>query len=301
MTTVVNKLLAASAGAVALCAAAVAPASAGTWTQPGATDGAPIGALPPPGLYFVGNVNWGQGSPNPTTAVGVGVQAFVWNPGWTFLGASYAMSAAMIEVEAGVHGTGAAGSAYTRGVYNPNITPISLSWNLGNGFFLGVYESIYLPLTEPFNVAVPYTTSGADFESRIGLSYVTSEWIASANVYGGVTTTGADGTRTPDYLNVDLTLLKEFGKWRLGPVAYGSWDLQTTSQNVGVGKGVALGVGGVVGYNFGPVDFSVMLTHQVDTHGDTNYGKDDTRAWATIVIPIWNPTAPAPKPLVAKY
>jgi hypothetical protein len=296
MKTVVNGLFVAGLSAAAFCAAAL-PAAAAPWTQAGASEGVPAGALPPPGFYFVGAANWGNSDANST---GVAVQDFIWVPGWNFLGASYAAGVTAIEVEVGTHNTN-----YIRGVYNPEINPITLSWNLGNGFFASFGEFIYLPMNSEITFSSPGATSGASFEQHAALSYVTSEWIASVNVNAGITTADAIGNKQPDYLNVDLTLLKEFGKWRLGPVAYGSFDLQTTSANNpafgGAGRGVALGVGGLVGYNFGPVDFSVMLTHQVDTHGDTSYGRDDTRVWTTITIPIWNPTAPAPKPLVAKY
>ena len=35
------------------------------------------------------------------------------------------------------------------------------------------------------------------------------------------------GAFYPDFLNLDLTATKKFGKWELGPVAFGSTDLPT--------------------------------------------------------------------------
>jgi hypothetical protein len=42
-----------------------------------------------------------------------------------------------------------------------------------------------------------------------------------------------------DYLDVDLTLLHKFGKWRLGPVGYAEWAPQTIPTNAAVGKAFA--------------------------------------------------------------
>jgi hypothetical protein len=256
----------------------------------------PAGAFPEPGLYFIGSANFGGSNTGNDKYSGVAVQGFNWVPGWTFLGATYAAGAYAIESEFGF-----GNASHFADVYNPEINPISLSWNLGNNFYASVGEFIYLPINTNQTFSSPGATSGWAFEQHAAISYVTNEWIASANVSVGITTADAIGVRQPDYLNLDLTLLKEFGKWRFGPIAYGSWDLETTAANAVTGRAIALGVGGLVGYNFGPVDLSLRATHQVDGHGDIGYGKDDTRLWATIVIPIWNPTAPAPRPLVAKY
>ena len=295
MKSAANKLLAVSLAAGALSAAAL-PATAASWTQPGATMGVPAGIVPPAGLYFVGDVNWGAGNASPSVSSGVAVQSFIWVPGWSFLGASYAAAVTVLEPEIGVHNKN-----YIRGVFNPEITPITLSWNLGNGVFVSVGSAVYLPLNTEVTFSTPGVTSGAAFEQHFALSYVANDWIASVNTLTGITTPDAVGVRQPDYLNVDLTLLHKFGKWRLGPVGYAEWDLQTTPANAAVGKAFALGVGGQVAYDFGPVDLALTVTHQVDTHGDAFYGIGDTRVWATLVIPIWNPTPPAPKALVAKY
>jgi hypothetical protein len=295
MRSAATKLFAVSLAAGALGATAL-PAVAASWTQPGATMGVPAGLAPPPGLYFIGNVNYGVGSASPTVSSGTAVESFLWVPGWRFLGASYAAAFTVLEPEVGVHNRN-----YIRGVFNPEIIPISLSWNLGNGFSASVTSGVYVPLNTDVTFSTPGVTSGAAFEQRAAVSYVANDWIASVNALGGITTPDAAGVRQPDYLNLDMTLMHKFGRWRLGPVGYAEWDLQTTPANAAVGKAFALGVGGQVAYDFGPVDLAFTVTHQVDTHGDAMYGVGDTRVWTTLVIPIWNPTPPAPKPLVAKY
>ena len=56
-------------------------------------------------------------------------------------------------------------------------------------------------------------------------------------------------------------------------------------------------VGGLVGYDFGRINVQMKLTTDVY---EKNYNGKDTRMWANVVIPLWNP-APASKPVVAKF
>jgi hypothetical protein len=276
------------------------PAAAISWTQPGATMGVPAGTVPPAGLYFANGANYGVSSVSPTEAIGVEVPAFIWSPGWNFLGASYAASVAGIFAEVGVHDAN-----YIRGPFNPVINPITLSWNLGNGLFVSVGEAIYLPIKSDVvfsSGGANPVTSGAAFEQRAAISYIGNDWIVSANAIFGITTNDVAGIKEPDYINLDATVAHTFGNWRLGVVGYGAWDIQDTPLTIANGgRGEAIGFGGLLGYNFGPVNLTLELTHQFVTEGFTNYGKEDTRAWTSIVIPIWTPTAPAPRPLVAKY
>jgi hypothetical protein len=295
MTTIANRLLAATAGAVALCVAAL-PASAAPWTQPGASMGVPAGFVPPPGLYFVGAANYGIAATD--VAAGVAVQALIWSPGWTFLGAQYAADVGLIEVEVGIHHV-----TYLRGVFNPFVRPVTLSWNLGNGFAVSVGEGIYTPFDK-----TDISNPGAAFEQHFSVSYIANDWIASINAAYTLTTGGSSiaSTKTPDTLDIDYTLAHTFGKWELGVVGYSAWDTQggfvgSGFNNSAVGKGVDVGVGALLGYNFGPVDLTLKATHEIVSHGNSQYGKDDTIVWVTLVIPIWNPTPPASKPLVAKY
>src|SRR5262249_2635309 len=132
-----HKILASVAGAAVLCASAL-PAAAASFTQPGATLGSPAGAVPPPGLYFANSANWGLASTVPaqagtgnTTAVGVEAPAFIWVPGWNFLGAQYAASVALVGVEVGIRSPGHVADVYNRNVFNPYVSPLTLSWNLG--------------------------------------------------------------------------------------------------------------------------------------------------------------------------
>ncbi|MGP0057982.1 MAG: hypothetical protein ACLPID_01645 [Beijerinckiaceae bacterium] len=312
MKTTSTKLLALGVGAAALCASAL-PAMAATYTEPGITCGAPAGFNPPPGLYFINLDSYGigqlpgAGALGPSEQVGVGVAAFAWVPGWNFLGASYAASVALVGVEVGIKGTN-----YLRSPYNPDVNPITLSWNLGNGVGISFGEHIYIPVDEQINGSnsPAGVTSAASFEQRIAISYIGNDWVLSANGIIGIVTKDSAGVQGTDYANLDLTIARTFGKWELGVVAFGAWDINggpgTTLQNMvqpnngNPGKDVQYGAGGLLGYNFGPVDLTLKLTDQFYTRGDSGFPKNDVRFWTTIVIPIWNP-APPPRPVIAKY
>jgi Putative MetA-pathway of phenol degradation len=296
---ITNNFLCLGFSAAALCAAAL-PAAGASWTQAGATTGSPAGFLPPPGLYFVGAVNYGVGKQDArdlpdgsglADASGIASQGFLWVPGWSFLGAKYAMSVTAIEIESGFHN-----SFYKRGFYNPVVSPINLSWDLGHGFGFSVGEGIYLPLT-----GTDEHNPGAGFEQHFNLSYVANDWVASINGWYTLSVADAGGFSEPDTLNIDYTLAHNFGKWQLGIVGYTSWDTTLTSANRALGKGEDIGIGGLVGYDFGPVNLQLKATHELVSHGDSQYEAEDTRVWVTLVIPVWTPTPAPTKALVAKY
>jgi hypothetical protein len=52
-------------------------------------------------------------------------------------------------------------------------------------------------------------------------------------------------------------------------------------------------VGGLIGYDFGPVKLQTYVTTDVS---QDNYGGYDTRGWTRIIIPLGNPW-PTPAPM----
>ena len=79
-------------------------------------------------------------------------------------------------------------------------------------------------------------------------------------------------------------------------MAYGSTDL--TSPIAAYQKQSQFAVGGLFGYDFGPLKLQVFATTEVY---ERNYGGRDTRGWFRMSIPIWKPAALEPKPLMTKY
>jgi hypothetical protein len=90
----------------------------------------------------------------------------------------------------------------------------------------------------------------------------------------------------PHSINVDLTATKRFGKWELGPIAYGSSDLSTPVP--GYLKQRQFAMGGLVGYWF---DRAIVQGWVSTDLYEKNYGGKDVRGWARIIIPFGNQPA----------
>ncbi len=294
----------------------------------GATIGLPLGALPPPGLYTgLETAYLGQGGIGPN---GRGNQAnglylpaiaqavpLLWVPGWNFLGASYSMAAVQafyeFQVLAGSPGGpwgGSPGAVLATGYTTANTywNPINLSWNLGGGWFVAAG----LGITGPDGTRYAGTPNPDywTFEPTLAISYLNANWNLTANFFydintasAGVCCAGAVIT-SGNALYGDFHALYKFGKWSLGPVAY--FEQQTTADS-GPGCTLASGkpsgfcanmsnfaVGGLVGYDFGPVDMQLWITDSVARSNAI----DGLDFWTRIGFRIWGPEAP--KPLVAK-
>jgi hypothetical protein len=293
----------------------------------GATIGLPLGALPPPGLYSgleTAYLGWGGVGPNGrgNQAPGLYLPAIaqavplLWVPGWNFLGASYAASVVQAFYEFQVIGnpgapwsstTPGSGINITAGGYNvANTTwnPIVLSWNLGSGWFTSVGFNFMAPDGSRYvgSTNPDYWT----FEPTFALAYLANNWVLAANFFydintksgGRVLGAGVGSTITSgNALYGDFNALYKFGKWELGPVAF--FEVQTTADSgpacpAACGNLSNVGVGGLVGYDFGPVDIQFWVTDSVARSNAI----DGLDFWTRIGFRIWGPEAP--KPLVAK-
>jgi hypothetical protein len=278
-----------AAGAVCLCL--TTSALAGSVTQPGETVGVAAGAPLPPGFYFVNTGDWGCRNTSPNdTCVGVDIPVVAWSTPWQLLGARLQFLVATPVVEVGVQN-----SNYHSGVYNPLVSG-QLAWDLGNGwgfsYLLGAY----------FGVNSPVAFDSTSLNQRFALSYTGNGWNLTANAIWGIQFDSVTNCNpafnpafsvgpcsiNPNFLNVDLTATKKFGKWEIGPVGYYSTDLN--SPLVGYQKQSQFAVGGLVGYDFGPVILQAYLTTDVY---EKNYGGHDTRFWARVIVPLGNPFATA--------
>jgi Putative MetA-pathway of phenol degradation len=129
-------------------------------------------------------------------------------------------------------------------------------------------------------------------------SYTGNDWNLTANVIYGIQLDqvtnrpqispcpapfGFNGCN-PDFINIDLTAVKKFGKWQLGPGAYGSSDL--TRPIAGYQQQTQFAAGALFGYDFGLLTLQAYATTDVVEH---NYGGRDTRGWFRMIVPLWTP------------
>jgi hypothetical protein len=285
-----------AAGTLTMCIK-VSTAIAGSVTQPGETVGIPTGAPLPEGLYFENTADWGCRNTNPTSCLGITIPIVTWSTPWTFLGARVQFWAVTPVIETGVSNT-----SYEASVFNPALFG-TLAWDLGNGFGVSYSLGAY------FDVPQPGAFSSNNLNQRVALSYTADGWNLTANVIYGIQLDsvtnrpqispcpapfGFNGCN-PDFLNVDLTATKKFGKWEFGGVAYGSADL--TSPIASYQKQTQFAIGGLFGYDFGSLALQVYATTDVVEH---NYGGRDTSGWFRMTIPLWKPEAAPQTPLITK-
>lgn len=258
-------------------------AMAGSVTQPGETVGLASGSALPPGFYFVDTTDWGtRDTPAGKVSVGVTIPVIAWSTPWKLFGARFILLAAAPAVEVGVQQPSPF-SSYTADMYNPFFGG-RLAWDLGSGwgfsYTLGAYVGVK-------------NTVGFDSSPIIqgfALSYTADGWNLTANTIYGIHKDGVTTTINPDFVNVDLTATKKFGKWEVGAVGFYSADV--SDPFAGYQRQSQFAVGGLVGYNFGPVILQSYLTRDVHQQ---NYGGFDTRVWSRIIIPLGDPLA-SPQP-----
>jgi hypothetical protein len=329
-----SKALLAAAGVIALSwspAHALEP-GASAQTKAGVLIGASAG-VPPPGIYMINQVFTYQANlagPGTAGAAGktgvhanVDIQAFLFVPGWTFLGGTYDAVIAQPFVDTSV---GAPVNAQFSGVHNTFIVPVELSWKLGtSGFQFKTGLGIYTPdgtQTGPTglgNQGAPYWT----FQPEAILSYLANGWNLSAAVYAEFNTANSTtGYTSGDILHADFTATKTIGKWTIGPVAYYEGQVSNDScssitcqatYGVGPGSVAALtnnrynvwAVGGLVAYDFGPAALSVWATQEVSakasnaaalaaTGADPSTVSQGMTVFATLSYRLWGPDEAQP-------
>ncbi len=292
-------------GAVAVAALALTSgaALAGYVTPPGERAGIDLASPLPEGVYFV-NLAGAAGSDrrfaNDSTGnaqLNFDVPVIVWSTPWSILGGKLELIAAAPVAELGIHAAPGStrASLYASGLYNPFVAA-SLNWNLGNGFSVGILQGGYIPMTSGELSEIGATNHGA-LDEQLMLAYHMNGWNATANlhyniVFNEIAASGnLGGAKNSDAFIYDLGLTKTLGKWEVGAVGFGS---ETTSIN-GVKGNSQFALGGLVGYNFGPVITQMYLSTDVYS----NYPSKETRLLTRVIIPLWNPEAP--KAVAAKY
>lgn len=269
------------AAAGVLTFTATAGAMAGSVTQPGETVGLALGAPLPPGFYFIDTSDWGvRDTAAGKTDVGVTIPVIAWATPWKVLGARVQFLVAAPAVEVGTHSNNLAlaPDTYNAGMYNPFLGG-TLAWDLGGGFGFSYTLGAYVGVKDP-------TADQSSFlNNRFALSYTGSGWDLTAHVVYGTVLDTAVATH-PDYLNLDLTATKTFGKWEVGAVGFYSTDLGTLPVHDLSLKQSQFAAGALVGYDWGQIKTQVYLTRDVFQQ---NYGGYDTRLWGRVIVPLGDP------------
>ena len=203
------------------------------------------------------------------------------------------------------------------GPIHTSFTPISLSWNLGHGWFGAIAFTVVGPDGSAWHSTPLDANLNPDywtFAPGAALSYIDANWLASANLRYDVNTASrgvtmalggtplGNGYISGNELFGDFTVLYKLGKWQFGPVAY--FEAQTTADRPGGGVSCAVSgvcgfqsqaaVGALVGYDFGPVALQVWFDETVEC-ANAVCGLD---VWSRLSFKLWGPEA---KPIVTKY
>jgi hypothetical protein len=289
-------------GAAAFFASPVVgrPSSLGAWLPGGGTFGSSADVIPV-GVFMVDQfftrqlqTTVGPGAPFLTTAgqapnvkVFVNAEVFIFNPGWTFLGAStqFIIAQPFVAVDTG-NNPGASGGT-SQGM-NDTFFSAQAAWKFGD-FHIGADLGAWAPTGTQQgpaglnNQGLPFWT----FQPELVFSWEpTNLWGASWNftafTYWEITTQN----RVTDYqsapiFHTDFTATGTWGKWTVGPVAsyftQVGHDSSSPFYAAGIGPGgtcfaprgfECLGtstleqweVGGLLQYNFGPVTLQLWAT-----------------------------------------
>lgn len=248
-------------------------AQAGSAAQPGQTIGLPTGAQLPVGVYFVNLSSFGVRDTSPASSdSNVNLPTLAIATPWTVLGARLQFFFTQPVVASSPRG-----GPYQSGIGQPLLAG-QLAWDLGNDFGVSYLFGGYLPIDTRF------LTQEASLSHRFAASYTGNGFNLTANLLYGtfLNERSPFGVLYPDYLNLDITATKKFGKFEIGPVAFGSTDLPTNV--TGYQRQGQIAVGGLVGYNFGPVNLQAYVTRDVI---ERNYGGYETRGWLRAIVPLY--------------
>jgi hypothetical protein len=295
-----NEKLTKWAAAAVLSIGAAAPALGGSVTRPGDTIGLAVGLPLPEGLYFANNTTQECRYTSPqNTCYLVDVPILVWSTPWTIFGARLQPSfgpLVPIKFNSGANGIS--------GLFN-SFAAAQLIWDLGNNwgfsYMLGGYTN---------NLGSSVAFSSGSLNQRFGLSYTGNGWNLTANVIWGIQFDHVTSKPqispcpvsaaypyngcNPNFLNVDLTATKRFGKWELGPVGLYSTDLNAPI--AAYQKQSQWALGGLVGYYF---DRGVSVQAYVTSNVyEKNYGGSNISGNFRFTIPLWNPGGGPPPPPV---
>jgi len=288
--------VAATTGSAALAREPGVPPS----LPPGASMGVPVGATPPPGVYFSSRngyadfeLNNGSGDPlGADVTIKSTVAQFLWVPGNELFGGKYRalLTLPFINIDQTVTGMLPLGTGDKLSLSNVQVTPIDISWQLQPGIFMNAGLAVFLPQagwsqTEPAHNGGNFWT----FAPNAGFSYMRDGWNATLHALYLINTENKDNSyKSGNEFMLNATLMKNFDGISFGPVGYYRAQV-TDDENNGtylggntVGKARQLAVGLSVTKRIGKVDVNAMYTH--DVYHYNTLGGD--KFWLNFTVPL---------------
>ena len=217
-------------------------------TLPGMFVGIPYGQPFPSGMYYKhlpAYISVPTSGRTPSTNVAVNINSLAYVHDKQFLNGTPYLSGSVSEAfyrDKGRH-------AWVGNLYNPDLMA-GLSWRLTPNFGIGNITGVMFPMnTQGLSV------DGFIFIERIALTYFDDKSQATVHFLYGLPQASMTPFKPslPNYINLDLTYIRLFKKLGLGPIAFGSWDLNKKA------PWSQFAVGGIVGYDFGPYSLQFWL------------------------------------------
>lgn len=282
---------------IVLCSAACAREPGSAYNYPaGASIGTSLGLNPPTGFYVsnifnyygasVSAANSQLAAPSVNLTSASDIPKLIWSTPYTILGATEMVYIAEPIVDLTV--TKSTGTNRQTGLANPAIAPINLSWSLGDGFHVAGIFVFYPPtgqydVTHKANIGNNFWTVQPEFAA----SYLKDGFDITLHAFSNINTENPTTHYTSgDQVFFDFTAAKWWGKVEAGAVAYynnqvtNDVDNGTTFPNKNLTRPQQFALGGIVGYDFGPVKLQGWLTQDVSARDGGNSG---TRFWTRLV------------------
>ena len=277
---------------------------------PGVEQGMAVGALPPPGTYFMNTTLLApysgfdkNGDRNGLVAdVFVDVPALLWNPGIKVLGADYAAAIAQpfTKVKTAINDSTATD---TWGLFSTIVSPGMLSWSLPNNFHVKTGVAVYLPTgkdqrqqstSDGTYAGVANSIGYWAVEPSLSISWLHDGWNIGASInYDYNFKNTNTGYTSGDMIVVDYTLTKTIDAWTVGLGGYSVNQIQddkstlaNIQQDIDAKDGnrqSKYGVGPLVGYDFGPFALTGVYNHTVGSSKNTVNGDS---FWTRLSFPF---------------
>lgn len=267
--------LAASLLAASCFAAAPLPALSRSAALPGITVGLPTGWQVPEGVQMNLTTSFAERGTKPRDNQGNNnLVVFLWATPWKVLGGQLRFIQSFpfnsVSPQEG---------PWQAGLAQP-LTTAQIAWKIGENLGVSYFLGGFWPSDTRFAL------QSASIAQRFAISYVGDGWNVTANLHYGtmLDNTSPFGVFYSDYMNLDLTAAKRFGKWQVGAIAFGSTDLPTNRINYNHTGQVAMG--GLVGYAFDKFTVQAIVSRDIVQR---NLGGEETRAWMRFLVPLWRP------------